>query len=84
MTGLLTGQSSIRPMRCTGLLASGTVLWSALLPTSRETAITRTEQGLKQGRGGGVRPSLPLRRSHRGLTAGESHPALMLLPGRRT
>ena len=60
---LLTVGSSILRMPCTATTASGTVLWSGLLPTSRETEITQTEQG----RGGGVRHGQPLRRSHRGF-----------------
>jgi hypothetical protein len=55
---LLTVGSSILRMQCRGPMGSGTVLWSALLPTSRETGITHTEQG----QGGGVRQVLPLRR----------------------
>jgi hypothetical protein len=55
---LLTVGSSILQMQCRGPMGSGTVLWSALLPTSRETGITHTEQG----QGGGVRQVLPLRR----------------------
>jgi hypothetical protein len=80
VTGLLTVQSSIRRMRCTVLRASGTVLWSGLLPASRETAITPTEQG----QGGGVRQSLPLRRSHRGLVVGDSRRTVAQPLGRRT
>ena len=59
--GLLTVASSILPMRCPAPIGSGTVLWSALLPTSRETGITHTGQE----QGGGVRQVLPVRRSDR-------------------
>ena len=48
---------SIRRMRCNLRAASGTVLWSVLLPTSRETVVTDT--GSVQG--GGVRQGLPYR-----------------------
>lgn len=54
---MLTVTVSIRQMRCTAGTASGTVLWSVLLPASRETLVTDT--GL--GRGGRVRQGLPLR-----------------------
>jgi len=54
---LLTVTGSIRPMQCNAAISSGTVLWSVLLPASRETAATHT--GL--GQGGGVRQGLPLR-----------------------
>ena len=80
VTGLLTVQSSILRMRCTALKPSGTLLWSGLLPMSRETAITPTEQG----QGGGVRQSLPLRRSHRGLVVGDSRRAAVRSLGRRS
>jgi hypothetical protein len=63
---LLTVTGSILPMRCTAGTASGTVLWSVLLPTSRETAVTLT--GL--GQGGCVRHGLPLRRDTRGCVVG--------------
>ena len=54
---MLTVTCSILPMRSTATIASGTVRWSVLLPTSRETLVTDT--GL--GRGGRVRQGLPLR-----------------------
>ena len=63
---MLTVTYSILPMRCTAGTASGTVLWSVLLPTSREAALTLT--GL--GQGGGVRQGLPLRRDTRGVVVG--------------
>jgi hypothetical protein len=63
---LLTVTGSILPMRCTAGTASGTVLWSVLLPTSREAAVTLT--GLVQG--GCVRQGLPLRRDTRGVVVG--------------
>jgi hypothetical protein len=58
---LLTVTGSILPMRCNAAIASGTVLWSVLLPASRETLVTDT--GL--GRGGRVRQGLPLRHDTR-------------------
>ena len=58
---MLTVTCSITPMRCTATIASGTVLWSVLLPTSREALVTDT--GL--GRGGRVRQGLPLRHESR-------------------
>jgi hypothetical protein len=48
---LLTVHGIIQPMRYTVTFVSGTVLWSHLLPTSREMQITYA--GLRQG--GGVR-----------------------------
>ena len=63
---MLTVTDSILPMRCTAGTASGTVLWSGLLPASRETAVTHT--GL--GQGGGVRHGLPLRRDTCGCVVG--------------
>jgi hypothetical protein len=63
---LLTVTDSILQMRCTAGTASGTVLWSGLLPASRETAVTHT--GL--GQGGGVRHGLPLRRDTRRCVVG--------------
>lgn len=48
---MLTVHGIIQPMQCTATFVSGTVLWSHLLPTSREMQITYT--GLR--RGGGVR-----------------------------
>ena len=49
-------------MLCTLTSASGTVLWSALLPTGREVEVT----WWVLGQGGGVRDDLPLRRAERG------------------
>jgi hypothetical protein len=63
---LLTVTASIRRMRYTAEMASGTVLWSVLLPASRETLVTHI--GLV--RGGGVRQGLPLRHSGRGCVVG--------------
>lgn len=63
---MLTVAGSILPMRYTAGTASGTVLWSVLLPTSRKAAITLT--GL--GQGGGVRQGLPLRRDTCGFVVG--------------
>ena len=62
MMSLPTRAMTILPMRCTAPIPSGTLLWSALLPTSRETVITDT----KLGQGGGVRHLLPLRHDNRG------------------
>ena len=64
---MLTVTGSILPMRCTGGTASGTVLWSVLLPASRETVVTHT--GL--GQGGCVRQGLPLRRDSGGFVVGD-------------
>jgi len=63
---LLTVTCSILPMRCTAAIASGTVLWSVLLPASRETLVTDT--GL--GQGGRVRQGLPLRHDRLGFVVG--------------
>jgi hypothetical protein len=63
---LLTVTGTILPMRYTAGTASGTVLWSVLLPASRETVATDT--GL--GQGGGVRQVLPLRHASRGFAVG--------------
>ena len=63
---MLTVTGTILPMRCTLGTASGTVLWSVLLPASRETVVTHT--GL--GQGGGVRQGLPLRHDSRGFVVG--------------
>ena len=57
MDGRPTGR-----MRCTAGYSSGTVLWSVLLPTGRETEVTWSVLG----QGGGVRDDLPLRRVERG------------------
>ena len=78
VTGLLSVQSSILPMLCTALGASGTVLWSGLLLESRESAITPTELEL----GGGVPRILPVRRGRcDSLVTDSLHAALSL--GRR-
>jgi hypothetical protein len=63
---LLTVTVTILPMRCTVAYQSGTVLWSDLLPASKETVVTHT--GL--GQGGGVRQGLPLRHDSRGFVVG--------------
>lgn len=63
---MLTVTGTILPMRYAAGTASGTVLWSVLLPASRETVVTHT--GL--GQGGGVRRVLPLRHENRGFAAG--------------
>ena len=63
---MLTVTCSILPMRCPAAIASGTVLWSVLLPASRETLVTDT--GL--GQGGGVRQGLPLRHDRFGFVVG--------------
>ena len=63
---MLTVMGTIRRMRCNPRGASGTVLWSVLLPTGRETAITAT--GSVQG--GGVRQVLPYRHVGRGVGMG--------------
>jgi hypothetical protein len=63
---LLTVTGSILRMPCTAVFASGTVLWSVLLPASRETVLTHTGFG----QGGGVRQGLPLRHDSRGLVVG--------------
>jgi hypothetical protein len=63
---LLTVTGTIPPMRCTVGTASGTVLWSVLLPASRETVVTDT----RMGQGGGVRQVLPLRRDSRAFVVG--------------
>lgn len=63
---MLTVTGTILPMRRTRAYQSGTVLWSVLLPTSRETAVTQT--GL--GQGGGVRHGLPLRHDSRRFVVG--------------
>jgi hypothetical protein len=63
---LLTVTGSILPMRCTAGTASGTVLWSVLLPASREADVTLTGLGL----GGCVRQGLPQRHDRRGFVVG--------------
>ena len=59
---MLTVRESIVRMRYTAGFSSGTVLWSVLLPTGRETGVTWSVLG----QGGGVRHDLPLRRVERG------------------
>ena len=55
---------SIHAMPCNGRRGSGTVLWSGLLPASRESDITELGQTL----GGQVRRVIPIRRSDGGCT----------------
>jgi hypothetical protein len=64
-SGLLTVMGSIRRMRCDPGAASCTFLWSVLLPTGRETAVT---DGSVQG--GGVRQVLPYLHVGRGMNVG--------------
>jgi hypothetical protein len=63
---LLTVIGSIRRIGCCLGAASGTVLWSALLPMSREMVVTNT--GSVQG--GGVLQGLPYRHDGRGVGMG--------------
>ena len=63
---MLTVRGSIRRMRCNLGGASGTVLWSVLLPAGRETAAT--DMGWVQG--GGVRQVLPYRHVGCGIGMG--------------
>lgn len=63
---MLTVTGTILRMRCIGGYQSGTVLWSVLLPASRETVVTHT--GL--GQGGCVRHALPLRHDGRNVVVG--------------
>ena len=63
---MLTVKGTIQRMRCTAGTASGTVLWSVLLPASREMAVTAA--GL--GQGGAVRQGLPLFHDDRGFGVG--------------
>jgi len=65
---LLTVIGTIRRMRYNRRAASGIVLWSALLPTSRERAVTH----LGSVQGGGVRQGLPYRQVGRGVGVGAS------------
>ena len=65
---MLTVGFPILRMQCTATNQSGTVRWSGLLPTSRETVITHSKRGL----GGGVRRGQPLRRRHRGFVVEQS------------
>ena len=74
---MLTVMGSIRRMRCQLRGASGTVLWSALLPTSRETVVTHT--GL--GQGGGVRQGLPYRHHVEPVAWRGSAPVTATQPG---
>jgi len=60
------GTGSIPPMRYAVAIASGTVLWSVLLPTGRETVLTAKGSRLE----GSVRQVLPVRYSSRGVVAG--------------
>lgn len=64
---MLTVTGTILPMQCTAGTASGTVLWSVLLPASRETVVTHA--GL--GQGGCVRQGLPLPDDSRGFDVGD-------------
>ena len=50
---MLTVRESILRMRYAAGIPSGTVLWSHLLPVSKETCVTH------RGQGGGVRKELP-------------------------
>ena len=63
---LLTVECSIPRMRSAGATASGTVRWSVLLLTGRETVLTRLGFGLE----GSVRQMLPVRYASPGLVAG--------------
>ncbi|AFM14946.1 hypothetical protein Mycch_0120 [Mycolicibacterium chubuense NBB4] len=63
---LLTVRASIPRMRYAGITPSGTVLWSVLLPMSRETVLTETGSGLE----GSVRQVLPVRYASDGIVAG--------------
>ena len=63
---MLTVKGTIQRMRCTAGAASGTVLWSVLLPASRETGVTHT----RLGQGGGVRQGLLLRHDSRSFVVG--------------
>jgi len=78
--GLPTAASSILSMRCPAPIGSGTVLWSALLPTSRETGITHTGQE----QGGGVRQVLPVRHSDRVFMVDADPRADAERPGKRS
>ena len=63
---MLTVRWSIAPMQYVGLYPSGTVRWSALLPTGNRAAITLTGTRLE----GSVRQVLPLRYASPALVAG--------------
>ena len=65
---MLTVADSIPQMRYAVATPSGTVLWSVLLPTGRETVLTVTRPRLE----GGVRQVLPVRYDSRGDVAGTS------------
>jgi len=60
------GTGSIPSMQYAGAIPSGTVLWSVLLPTGRETMLTGMGSRLE----GSVRQVLPVRYSSRGFVAG--------------
>jgi hypothetical protein len=63
---LLTVQGTIQRMRCQARLASGTVLWSYLLPASKKAGARTTGSG----QGGGVQQRLPLRHDGRHFVVG--------------
>lgn len=63
---MLTVTGSIPRMRYAVGIPSGTVLWSVLLPTGRETVLTGTGSRLE----GSVRQVLPVRYSSFGFVAG--------------
>lgn len=63
---MLTVADSIPQMRYAVATPSGTVLWSVLLPTGRETVLTGTGSRLE----GGVRQVLPVRYTSCGFVAG--------------
>lgn len=62
---MLTVECAIAPMRYEASPPSGTVRWSVLLPTGRETDLT----SLGSGREGSVRQVLPVRYMSDGLVA---------------
>ncbi|BBX67285.1 hypothetical protein MPSYJ_07460 [Mycolicibacterium psychrotolerans] len=62
---MLTVEGLIQRMRYRRSEASGTVLWSALLPTGREARLTRSGLGLERG----VRQVLPVRYTSDGFVA---------------
>lgn len=67
MTGRLAMVATrILPMRYTAVMRSGTVRWSALLLTSRETLVTDT----RIGQGGRVRQAQLLRHDSRDFVVG--------------
>ena len=63
---MLTVERPIPPMRYMAPTPSGTVLWSVLLLTGRETVLTRSGFGLE----GSVRQMLPVRYASPGVVAG--------------